>query len=145
MIWRLVKFGIWYTFACGVFSLIVPHLLVNDALVSMGERSGRIVADSAYFLDVSILRVAGLLLLAFAMTLNLLIKQGWTLDNLKLTLAIVAVNLLVWAGAFVFLMSTRSAIALSIIGIALLIWLIIPALLLFDYKKTDSWESVKPK
>jgi hypothetical protein len=145
MSWRLIKFCIWYTFACGVFALIVPHLLVNDALASMGERVGRISTDSGYLLSVSTLRVAGLLFFAFAMTLNLLIKQGWTLENLKLTMTIVAINLLIWAGAFVFLLSSKSAIALSIIGLVLLLWLIIPVLLLFDYKKTDSWESVKPK
>ena len=145
MSWRLIKFCIWYTFACGVFALIVPHLLVNSALVSMGERAGRIATDNGYFLSVSVLRVAGLLFFAFAMALNLLIKMGWTLENLRLTMTIVAVNLLIWIGAFVFLMSTKSAITLSIVGVALLVWLIIPVLLLFEYKKTDSWESVKPK
>ncbi len=145
MTWRLIGFAIWYTFACGVFAIIVPHLCVNDALVSMGERAGRIVTDSAYFVAVSLVRVIGLMLLAVAMMMKLIIKQGWTIENMKLTLTIVAVNVFVWVGSFVFLMPTKSAIVLSVAGLALLVWLVIPLLLLFDYKKTDSWESVKPK
>lgn len=143
MTWRLINFSIWYTFACGVFALMVPHLAVNDALISMGERSGRIVTDNTYFVAVSLLRVAGLLFLAFAMSMKIQIKLGWTIDNLKLTLTVVAINVLVWGGSFVFLLSTKSAVTLSVTGLALLIWLVIPLMLLFDYKKTDSWESVK--
>ncbi len=143
MTWRLINFSIWYTFACGVFALMVPHLIVNDALISLGERSGRIVTDSNYFVAVSILRVAGLLFLAFAMSLKILIKLGWTMENLRVTLTIVAINIFVWGGSFIFLISTKSAVTLSVTGLALLLWLVIPLLLLFDYKKTDSWQSVK--
>ncbi len=143
MLWKLTKLVIWYTFACGVFALMAPHLMVNDALISMAGRTGRVVPDNAYFLSVSFLRVCGVLLLAFAMSLHLLIKQGWTLENLKLTLTVVAINVLVWAAAFLFLITTRSAVALTIVGLALLIWLLIPLMLLFDYKKADSWKSVK--
>ena len=143
MTWRLIKFSIWYTFACGIFALIVPHLITNDALIALGERSGRVVPDSTYIVAVSVVRVSALLFLAFAMSLKLIIRQGWTLDDLKMTLTIVAINLLVWGGSFIFLLSTKSAVLLSVTGLALLLWLIIPLLLLFDYKKTDSWESVK--
>ncbi len=143
MSWRLTKFAIWYTFACGIFALIAPHFLVNDALTSMAGRSGRIVPDNTYFLAVSVLRVVGILLLAYATSLHLLIKQGWNQDNLKLTLTVVAVNVLIWVAAFVFLISTKSAVALTIVGLALLVWLVIPLLLLFDYNKTDSWKSVR--
>ncbi len=89
------------------------------------------------------LRVVGILLVAYATSLHLLIKQGWNQDNLKLTLTVVAVNVLIWVAAFVFLVSTKSAIALTIVGLALLVWLVIPLLLLFDYNKTDSWKSVR--
>ena len=123
--------------------MIVPHFLVNDALTSMAGRSGRIVPDNTYFLAVSVLRVVGILLLAYATSLHLLIKQGWNQDNLKLTLTVVAVNVLIWVAAFVFLISTKSAVALTIVGLALLVWLVIPLILLFDYKKTDSWKSVR--
>lgn len=109
----------------------------------MAGRSGRIVPDNTYFLAVSILRVVGILLLAYATSLHLLIKQGWNQDNLKLTLTVVAVNVLIWVAAFVFLVSTKSAVALTIVGLALLVWLVIPLLLLFDYNKTDSWKSVR--
>ncbi|MBK7091117.1 MAG: hypothetical protein IPH59_05275 [bacterium] len=65
------------------------------------------------------------------------------MDNLRVTLTIVAINIFVWGGSFIFLISTKSAVTLSVTGLALLIWLVIPLLLLFDYKKTDSWQSVK--
>lgn len=122
---------------------MVPQLLVDNALIGMGERAGHIMPDKTYFVAVSLVRVAGVLFLAFAMVSKILVKQGWTIENLRLTLTIVAINVLIWGGSFIFMLSTKSVASLLVSGLALLIWLIIPALLIFEYKKTEDWKSVR--
>ena len=145
MIAKLIKFNAWFALACGVFSLMVAPMIVNSALRSMGVQPERIMQNEGYLLAVSFVRIIGILLFAYAIVIRLLLRQHYDLEDLKSFFTLFAVGALLWGGMFFLVLFTRSGILASVCGIGLLEWLLMPAILLFTYKSTGSWESVKPK
>ncbi len=141
---KLIKLNCWYAFACAVFCLMVAPLVVDQALVAMGVKANRIVHDQSYLLAVSFVRVIGVLLFAYAMAVRLILKRNFDPDNLKAFFALFAVGLVLWGGMFIFVIFTKSVLLAAIAALGLLEWLIVLAVLLFEYKKPQSWESVKP-
>lgn len=145
MIMKLIKFNAWFALACGVFCLMVAPLIVDYGLVSLGMRENRIVQDESYLLAVSFVRIVGILLFSYALMLRLLLKQGFDSNDVRSFFGLFAVGLLVWGGMFLFLIFTKSPLLALVAGVALLEWLMLPATMLFEYKKTDSWKAVKPQ
>ncbi len=143
MLLKLIKFNAWLAFACGVFALILAPQIVDSAAVAMGQRPDRVSRDEVYLVAVSLLRVCGILLLAFSTLVRIVLKSFDPLEHVRVTLTVFAIGLLVWGGTLLFLIPTKSAILLTVIAVALLEWLAIPLWLLFNYKKTDDWKSVK--
>ena len=144
MIARLIRFNSWYAFACAVFCLLVAPLIVDQALVAMGVKANRIVHDQSYLLAVSFIRVIGILLFAYAMAVRLILKRNFDPEDLKAFFALFAVGLVLWGGMFIFVIFTRSVLLAAIAALGLLEWLLVPVVLLFEYKKPQSWKSVKP-
>ena len=145
MIPRLIKINAWYALACGAFSLIVAPMIVDNALSAMGIDPHRMIQDEGYLLAVSFVRTSGILLFAYAITLRLLLRQGFDLNDLRAFFTLFAVGLLLWGGLFFIVLFTHSGILASVTGLGLLEWLVMPAILLFTYKADDRWESVRPK
>jgi hypothetical protein len=141
----LVKFNAWYAFACGVFCLIVAEQIVDLSLVSMGLKPQRIIRDENYLLAVSFVRVVGVLLFAYAMAMRVIVQRAFDPDNLKSFFALFAVGLVLWAGMFIFVIFTRSVLLATVAGFGLVEWLVMGALMLFEYKKPQSWQAVKPE
>ncbi len=75
--------------------------------------------------------------------MRIVLKSFDPLEHVRITLTIFAIGLLVWGGTLLVLLPTKSAILLSVVAVALLEWLAIPLWLLFNYKKTDDWKSVR--
>ena len=144
VILKFIKFNAWFAFACGLFALIVSPLIVDSALTSLGLRPERIQQDEAYLLAVSFERIVGILLVAYALIVRLLLKANFDVDNIRSFFALFGVGVLVWGGTFLFILSTRNPLLASIVGIGFLEWLLIPAVLLFTYKSTENWKAVKP-
>jgi hypothetical protein len=138
MIIKLIKFNAWYALACGVFCLIVAPMIVDNALVSLGARPERVMQDETYLVAVSFVRIVGILLFVYTLTIRLLLKQHFDLQDLRRFFALWAVGLLCWGGMFLIVIFTKSAILASVCGVALLEWLLIPAVLMFTYKKPDN-------
>lgn len=134
MISKLIKFNAWYAMACGVFCLLVAPMIVDSALLSLGARPERAAQDETYLLAVSFVRIVGILLFVYAMTIRLLLKQNFDPQDIRGFFALWSVGLLSWGGMFLFVIFTKSAILASVSGIGLLEWLLIPAVLLFTYK-----------
>ena len=134
MIVKLIKFNAWYALACGVFCLMVAPMIVDNALMSLGARPERVMQDEAYLLAVSSVRIVGILLLAYTLTIRLLLKQHFDLQDVRGFFALWAVGLLSWGGMFLIVIFTKSAILASVCGLGLLEWLLIPVVLLFTYK-----------
>jgi len=145
MILRLIKFNSWFAFACAVFCLLVAPLIVDHSLMSLGVKKIRIMQDETYLIAVTLIRVIGVLLFAYAMSLRLVVKYGFDPENLKQFFSLFAVGLIAWGGMLILLISVKSVMLAAISAFGLLEWLIIPVLLLFEYKKTDSWKAVPPE
>lgn len=143
MLPKLIKFNAWLAFACGVFALIMAPQIIDTAAVAMGQRPDRLSRDEVYFVAVSLLRVCGILLLAYSTLVRIVHKSFDPLEHVRVTLTIFAIGLLVWGGTLLVLLPTKSAILLSVVAVALLEWLAVPLWLLFNYKKTDDWKSVR--
>jgi hypothetical protein len=137
MIIKLIKFNAWYALACGVFCLMVAPMIVDNALVSLGARPERVMQDETYLLAVSFVRIVGILLLVYTLTIRLLLKH-FDLKDVRGFFALWAAGLLSWGGMFLIVIFTKSAILASACGVGLLEWLLIPAVLLFIYKSPSS-------
>lgn len=144
MIIKLIKFNTWLAYACGIFALLLAPQIVDTMAVAMGARADRILTNQVYFIAVALVRVVGVMMFAYAFLIRMLLKRELQIDNLRQTGMLLAIGALVWTAAFLFLLPTRSATVLAAVGVGLLEWLAIPVLLIFEYKKTDSWQSVKP-
>lgn len=138
MIIKLIKFNAWYALACGVFCLLVAPMIVDSALVSLGARPERVMQDETYLLAVSFVRIAGILLFVYAMTMRLLLKQNFDVQEIRGFFALWSVGLLNWGGTFLIVIFTKNAILASVCGVGLLEWLLIPAVLLFTYKSPSN-------
>jgi hypothetical protein len=145
MVVRLIKLNAWFAFACGVFCLMVAPMIVDYGLVSLGLRKDRIIQDESYLLATTFIRMVGVLLFAYALMLRLVLKHSFDPENVRSFLGLFAVGLLVWGGMFLFLILIRSPLLAFLAGVGLLEWLLVAAILLFEYKKTEDWHSVKPK
>ena len=55
-----------------------------------------------------------------------------------------AAGAVLWGGMFLFVIFTGSLLLAAIAGVGLLEWLLIAAVLLFEYNKPQSWQSVRP-
>ncbi len=137
MIVNLIKLNAWFAFACGLFCLLMAPTIVDSVLTSLGARPERVLQDEAYLVSVSFIRVIGILLFVYAMTMRLLLKKNFDVQDIRGFFALWSVGLLTWGGAFLIVIFTKSAVLASACGFALLEWLFIPALLLFTYKKPD--------
>jgi hypothetical protein len=142
---KLIKLNAWYAFACGVFCLIVASLVVDQTLISLGVKAQLIQHDRTYLAAVSFVRVIGILLFVYAMSLRLILRRGFDPDNLREFFALFAVGMVLWGGMLVFVVFTRSVLLAAIAAVGLLEWLAVALLLLFEYKKQGSWESVRPE
>lgn len=145
MVVKLLKFNSWYAFACGVFCLMVAGLIVDQSLISLGVKSNRILHDETYLLAVSFVRVVGVALFAYAMAVRLVLRRNFDPENLRSFFALFASGAVLWGGMFIFVVFTKSVLLAAIAGIGLLEWLLSAALLLFEYKKPQSWEAVRPE
>lgn len=141
----LFKLNAWYAFACGVFCLILAPQVVTNALVGLGVPPRRIAADEAFLTAVSLVRVCGVLFFGYAFLMRIVLKGQFGLERLRLVFTVFAVGLLVWGGAFLFLLSLRSPILASVTGLGLLESVLIPVAVLFEYKKQSEWKSVRPE
>lgn len=139
---KLIKLNAWLAFACGVFALIMAPQIIDAAAIAMGQRPDRVNRDEVYLVAVSLLRVCGILMLAYSTLARIVLKSFEPLEHVRVTLTVFAIGLLVWGGTLLFLIPTRSAILLTVVAIALLEWLAVPLWLLFNYKKTDDWKSM---
>ncbi len=144
MLLKLFKLNAWMAFACGVFALMMATQIVDGAAMAMGQRPERINRDELYFVAVTFVRVCGILILAYSALVRIMLKSYNLIDNLRVTMTIFALGLLVWGGMLVFLIPTKFPILLSVLAVALLQWLMVPLWLLFNYKKSNDWTSVKP-
>jgi hypothetical protein len=131
---KLIKFNAWYALACGVFCLMVAPMIVDSALMSLGARPERVMQDETYLLAVTFVRIVGILLFAYTLTIRLLLKQHFDPQDVRGFFTLWAVGLLCWGGMFLIVIFTKSAILASACGLGLLEWLMIPAVLLFVYK-----------
>ena len=138
MIIKLIKFNAWYALACGVFCLMVAPMIVDNALMSLGARPERVMQDETYLLAVSFVRIVGILLFAYTLTIRLLLKQHFDPQDVRGFFALWTVGLLSWGGMFLIVIFTKSAILASACGVGLLEWLLIPAVLLFTYKSPSN-------
>jgi len=145
MVVKLLKFNSWYAFACGVFCLMVAGLIVDQSLISLGVKPNRILHDEIYLLAVSFVRVVGVALFAYAMAVRLVLRRNFDPENLRSFFALFASGAVLWGGMFIFVVFTKSVLLAAIAGIGLLEWLLSAALLLFEYKKPQSWEAVRPE
>lgn len=145
MIVKLIKLNAWYAFACGIFCLIVAPLVVDQTLISLGIKAQLIQRDSTYLAAVSFVRVIGILLFVYAMALRLILKRAFNPDNLREFFALFGVGLVLWGGMLIFVVFTRSVLLAAISALGLLEWLALAALLLFEYKKPESWEAIRPE
>ncbi len=144
MLLKLFKINAWLAFACGIFALMMATQVVDGAAVAMGQRPERVNRDELYFVAVTFVRVSGILILVYSALVRIVLKSYSLPENLRITMTIFVLGLLVWGGMLVFLIPTKSPILLSVIAVALLQWLMVPLWLLFNYKKVDEWTSVKP-
>jgi len=142
---RLIKLNAWYAFACGIMSLIVAPLLVNEALRSLGILPGRIIMDRNYIVAVTFVRCLGVLLLVYTFLIRMLLRAQFDLEDLRKYFTLFAVGALLWGGMLLFVVSTKSIWLNIAAGIGLLEWLISPVWLIFNYKQQDSWKPVKPE
>lgn len=144
MVNRLLKFNSWYAFACGIFCLIVAGQIVDQTLLSRGLKPQQIVHDQNFLLAVSFVRIIGILLFAYAMAVRIILRNNFNPENLRAFFSLFAVGAVLWGGMFIFVMFTRSVLLASVSGLGFLEWLLAAALLLFEYKKPQSWEAVRP-
>lgn len=144
MVVKLIKLNAWYASACGIFSLLVAGMIVDQTLVSLGIRSEHIMRNETYLAAVSFVRVIGVLMFVFAMALRYILRGGLDTDNLKAFFGLYLIGLVLWAGMLVFVIFTRSVLLAAIAAVGLLEWLLILVALLFEYKKPESWQDVRP-
>jgi hypothetical protein len=142
---KLLKFNSWYAFACGVFCLMVAGMIVDQSLIALGLKPQQIVRDETYLFAVSFVRIVGIALFAYAMAVRLVLRRDFDPEDLRSFFALLAVGAVLWGGMFVFVVFTKSVLLAAIAGFGLLEWLLSAALLLFEYKKPQSWEAVRPE
>jgi hypothetical protein len=144
MVVKLLRFNSWYAFACGVFCLMVAGMIVDQSLMALGLKPQQIIHDQTYLFAVSFVRIVGIALFAYAMAVRLVLRQGFDPEDLRSFFALLAVGAVLWGGMFIFVIFTKSVLLAAITGLGLLEWLSAAALLLFEYKKPQSWEAVRP-
>jgi uncharacterized membrane protein (GlpM family) len=140
----LMAISAWIAFACGVFCLIVAGMIVDQTLISLGVKAERIRHDQTYLAAVRFVRVIGILLFAYAMALRYIVGRSLDPNNLRSFFGLYLIGLVLWAGMLTFLIFTRSVLLAAIAAGGLLEWLVIAVVLLFEYKKPQSWEPVRP-
>jgi hypothetical protein len=141
---RLIKFNAWYAFACGIFSLVVAPMLVNEAVVSMGVMPERIYTNETYVVAVTFVRCAGVLFLTYTFLIRMLLKSGFDLRDLRKYFTLLAVGVLLWGGILLLVVTTKSIWLNIVAAIGLLEWLISPVWMIFNYNQSEEWKSVKP-
>lgn len=111
-------------------------MIVDAALKSLGARPERVIQDETYLLAVSFVRIIGILLFAYAISMRLILKADFDSQDIRGFFAVWSVGLLLWGGTFLIVLFTKSAILAAVSGLGLLEWLLIPAVLLFTYKNS---------
>jgi hypothetical protein len=144
MVVRLIKFNAWIAFACGIFCLLVAGLIVDQTLMSLGLKAQQILRQETYLAAVSFVRVIGVLLFAYAMAVRYVLAHGFAADKLRAFFGLFAIGVVLWTGMLIFLVFTKSVLLAAIAAFGLLEWLLVAVALLFEHKKPQSWQAVRP-